>query len=196
MKCARVEELGVTVVGKEKVYDTIKSAPEGLQSAVDKRYTATVDLIYRGSLAKEDQSVASSQLSRTVVDEMEELYPDEVAAIKSALKDFQCHLMFEQVKATGTRIDRQKLDKVRIIDSETSLFPRVHSSAVFTRGQTQVITTITLGDIGMKQMMDRTSGMEKKRYYLQYTFLPLCVGETGKMGMPERREVGHGHLAE
>jgi polyribonucleotide nucleotidyltransferase len=72
----------------------------------------------------------------------------------------------------------------------------VHGSALFTRGQTQVVATATLGDSGMKQKMDGISGMKQKRFYLQYTFPPSCVGETGRVGMPGRREVGHGNLAE
>jgi polyribonucleotide nucleotidyltransferase len=104
--------------------------------------------------------------------------------------------MFVKAKTDGTRIDGRKLDEVRCIDAEAGLFPRVHGSALFTRGQTQVVATATLGDAGMRQKVDRISGMEEKRFYLQYTFPPSCVGETGRVGAPGRREVGHGNLAE
>jgi polyribonucleotide nucleotidyltransferase len=79
---------------------------------------------------------------------------------------------------------------------ETGILPRVHGSALFTRGETQCIATATLGDSGMKQKIERVDGNEVKRFYLQYTFPPSCVGETGRVGMPGRREVGHGNLAE
>ncbi|KAL7539586.1 hypothetical protein ACHAXR_009482 [Thalassiosira sp. AJA248-18] len=194
-QCAGLEELA-KVAGKAKMYDSIKASPEGLQDAVDERYTDRIDEIYSGSLAKEDQSAASSQLSKSVVEEMEEIYPDEKSAIKSALKDLMCRRMFVKAKTDGTRIDGRKLNEIRTIDSEAGLLPRVHGSALFTRGETQVVATATLGDSGMRQKLDRISGMEEKRFYLQYTFPPSCVGETGRVGMPGRREVGHGNLAE
>ena len=195
IQCEGLEELA-KVAGKEKKFDTIKMSPEGLQAMVDEKYTARIDEIYGGSLSKEDQSAASSELSKTVVAEMEEVYPEEKGAIKSALKDLQCRRMFMKAKTDGTRIDGRKLDEVRMIDSEAGLFPRVHGSALFTRGETQVVATTTLGDSGMKQKIDKISGKEQKRFYLQYTFPPSCVGETGRVGMPGRREVGHGNLAE
>ena len=184
------------MAGKEKKTDTIQLPPEGLQSTIDELYATQVDEIYNGSLSKKDQSTASSQLSKTVVAEMEEHYPDQKSAVKSALKDLMCRQMFKKAKADGTRIDGRRLDEVRPIDSEAGLFPRVHGSALFTRGETQVVATTTLGDSGMKQKIDKISGMDKKRFYLQYTFPPSCVGETGRVGAPGRREVGHGNLAE
>jgi len=195
VQCEGLEELA-KVVGKEKLYDTIKSPPEGLRETLNERYAARIDEIYAGALVKEDQEAASSQLSKLVKEEMEELYPDESSAVKSALKDLMCRRMFEKAKTEGTRIDGRRLDEVRTISSEAGLFPRVHGSALFTRGETQVVATTTLGDSGMMQKIDRISGMEAKRFYLQYTFPPSCVGETGRVGMPGRREVGHGNLAE
>lgn len=99
-------------------------------------------------------------------------------------------------KKTGLRVDGRKLDEVRNIDIEASFLPKVHGSALFTRGETQSIATVTLGDSGMSQKIDKIDGQAKKRFYLQYTFPPSCVGETGRVGAPGRREVGHGNLAE
>jgi len=104
--------------------------------------------------------------------------------------------MFEKAKATGLRCDGRKLDEVRTIDIDTGFLPQVHGSALFTRGETQTIATATLGDAGMKQKIDTIKGLNLKRFYLQYTFPPSCVGETGRTGAPGRREVGHGMLAE
>mmetsp|Transcript_17681 Transcript_17681/g.27718 ORF Transcript_17681/g.27718 Transcript_17681/m.27718 type:complete len:879 (+) Transcript_17681:47-2683(+) len=194
-QCEALEELG-KVAGKEKKYDTINPPIEGLQEMVDEKYTAQLDEIYSSDFSKEDLSSATSQFSETVVTEMEEFFPEEKAAIKDAMKDLLCRRMFVKAKTEGTRIDGRKLDEVRVIDAEAGLFPRVHGSALFTRGQTQVVATATLGDRGMRQKIDRISGMEQKRFYLQYTFPPSCVGETGRVGAPGRREVGHGNLAE
>jgi len=195
VQCLGLEELA-KVAGKEKKTDSIQLSPEGLQSTIDELYATQVDEIYFGSLSKKDQSTASSQLYKTVVAEMEEHYPDQRTAVKSALKDLISKILFKKAKADGTRIDGRRLDEVRPIDSEAGLFPRVHGSALFTRGETQVVATTTLGDSGMKQKIDKISGMDKKRFYLQYTFPPSCVGETGRVGAPGRREVGHGNLAE
>ena len=195
IQCEGLEELG-KVAGKSKMYDTIPSKPEGLQERIDDLYTTRIDEIYGGSLSKEDQSLATSELSKLVVNEMEEQYPEQKSAIKSALKDLMCRRMFHLAQTTGVRIDGRALDEVRMIDSEAGLFPRVHGSALFTRGQTQVVATATLGDSGMRQKIDSIAGMKQKRFYLQYTFPPSCVGETGRIGMPGRREVGHGNLAE
>lgn len=195
LQCAALEELA-KVAGKEKKYDTIKTPPEGIQTAVDEAYAADVDKLYSGSMTKKELSTAQSELSKRVTEEMEELFPEETAAVKSAYKDLMCRRIFQLGKTEGVRIDGRRLDEVRPIDSEAGLLPRVHGSALFTRGETQTVATATLGDSGMKQKIDKIDGMTEKRFYLQYTFPPSCVGETGRVGAPGRREVGHGNLAE
>ena len=197
IQCEGLEELG-KVAGKVKKYDTILPFPDGLRDTLQQNYATMIDEIYSsgGPGSKSDQSAATSALSSLVMEEMEVLYPDEKYAIKSELKDLMCRRMYELARTTSTRIDGRKLDEVRAIEADVGLFPRVHGSALFTRGQTQVVATATLGDSGMMQKIDKISGMEKKRFYLQYTFPPSCVGETGRVGAPGRREVGHGNLAE
>ena len=170
-QCEALEELG-KIAGKEKKYDTIKPPVEGLQEMVDEKYTSQLDEIYNSDLSKECLSSATSQFAKTVVTEMEDIFPEEKSAIKNAMKDLMCRRMFVKAKNDGTRIDGRKLDEVRIIEAEVGLFPRVHGSALFTRGQTQVVATATLGDSGMKQKIDKISGLEQKRFYLQYTFPP------------------------
>jgi len=195
--CQGLEELG-KVAGKVKKYDTIDPFPEGLRETMEKSYAGVVDSIYAsgGPGSKGDQSSATSALSSLVMEEMEVLYPEQKYAIKSELKSLMCRRMYALGSETSTRIDGRRLDEVRAIEADVGLFPRVHGSALFTRGQTQVVATATLGDSGMRQKIDRISGMEQKRFYLQYTFPPSCVGETGRVGAPGRREVGHGNLAE
>jgi len=197
IQCEGLEELG-KVAGKVKKYDTILPFPDGLRDTLEQNYATMIDEIYSsgGPGSKSDQSAATSALSSLVMEEMEVLYPDEKYAIKCELKDLMCRRMYELARTTSTRIDGRKLDEVRAIEADVGLFPRVHGSALFTRGQTQVVATATLGDSGMMQKIDKISGMEKKRFYLQYTFPPSCVGETGRVGAPGRREVGHGNLAE
>ena len=197
VQCLGLEELG-RVAGKEKRYDSIDPFPEGLREVMERSYAGAIDGIYAsgGPGSKGDQSSATSALSALVMEEMEALYPEQKYAIKSELKSLMCRRMYDLASETSTRIDGRRLDEVRAIEADVGLFPRVHGSALFTRGQTQVVATATLGDSGMRQKIDRISGMEQKRFYLQYTFPPSCVGETGRVGAPGRREVGHGNLAE
>mmetsp|Transcript_24398 Transcript_24398/g.57830 ORF Transcript_24398/g.57830 Transcript_24398/m.57830 type:complete len:859 (+) Transcript_24398:83-2659(+) len=194
--CEAVEEFG-KVAGKEKMMDTLIKPPQGLQERVDELMTEKVDAMYalggtkttQGPVKKEIQN----ELIETLTSEDEDLLVND---IKNAFKDLLCRRMFELAKATGKRCDGRELDEIRHLTMEASMLPRVHGSALFTRGETQAIATATLGDSGMRQKIDKIDGTEEKRFYLQYTFPPSCVGETGRVGAPGRREIGHGNLAE
>jgi len=94
------------------------------------------------------------------------------------------------------RPDGRKVDEIRPIDCQVDLLPRAHGSAMFTRGQTQVIGTTTLGPLSDKQIIDDLTGETERRFMHQYNFPPFSVGEIGKMGSPGRREIGHGALGE
>lgn len=94
------------------------------------------------------------------------------------------------------RPDGRALDEIRPLDSQVDLLPRVHGSALFTRGQTQVLSVTTLGPLGDNQIVDDLTDVEEKRFMHQYNFPPYCVGEVGRMGSPGRREIGHGALGE
>lgn len=94
------------------------------------------------------------------------------------------------------RIDGRDTTTVRPIACEVALLPRAHGSGLFTRGETQVLGTVTLGTGDDEQMIDALGGTEKKRFMLHYNFPPFSVGETGRMGGQSRRELGHGNLAE
>ncbi len=94
------------------------------------------------------------------------------------------------------RPDGRKVDEIRPLDAQVDLLPRAHGSAMFTRGQTQVISTTTLGPLSDAQLIDNLSGESEKRFMHQYNFPPYSVGEIGRMGSPGRREVGHGALGE
>lgn len=94
------------------------------------------------------------------------------------------------------RPDGRALDEIRPLNSQVDLLPRVHGSAMFTRGQTQVISVTTLGPLGDNQIIDDLTDVEEKRFMHHYNFPPYCVGEVGRMGSPGRREIGHGALGE
>lgn len=94
------------------------------------------------------------------------------------------------------RPDGRQIDEIRPLNSQVDLLPRVHGSALFTRGETQVLSTTTLGAINENQIIDDLTEVESKRFMHHYNFPPYCVGETGRMGSPGRREIGHGALGE
>lgn len=102
----------------------------------------------------------------------------------------------ENVLTAGKRFDGRKVDEIRPIEVAVGLLPRTHGSAMFKRGQTQALTVATLGTPSLEQLIESPAGEESKRYIHHYSMPPYSVGETGRVGTPSRREVGHGALAE
>lgn len=102
----------------------------------------------------------------------------------------------EMIVNEGKRPDGRKIKQIRPISAQIGLLPRTHGSALFSRGETQVLSVATLGPISMEQLLESPEGEEKKRYMHHYSFPPYSVGETGRMMSPNRREIGHGALAE
>lgn len=115
--------------------------------------------------------------------------------INSAFKSFQATIVRSSILKTGQRIDGRDLVTIRPIVAEAGLLPRAHGSALFTRGETQALVVATLGTGEDEQYIDALTGMYKESFLLHYNFPPFSVGETGRMGSPGRREIGHGKLA-
>jgi polyribonucleotide nucleotidyltransferase len=115
--------------------------------------------------------------------------------VSSVFKDLQAKIVRWNILDTGSRIDGRDLKTVRPIVSEVGILPRTHGSALFTRGETQAIVVATLGTGEDEQYVDALTGMYKETFLLHYNFPPYSVGETGRMGSPGRREIGHGKLA-
>lgn len=115
--------------------------------------------------------------------------------IATVFKSVQAKIVRWNILDTGGRIDGRDLSTVRPIVSEVGLLPRTHGSALFTRGETQAIVVATLGTGEDEQYVDSLTGMYKETFMLHYNFPPYSVGETGRMGSPGRREIGHGKLA-
>ena len=102
----------------------------------------------------------------------------------------------EKIIQNSPRIDGRKRDEVRDIECEVDFLPRVHGSALFTRGETQVLGAVTLGTGDDEKIIDNLWNSYRKKFFLDYNFPPYCVGETGRLGFQSRREIGHGFLAE
>jgi polyribonucleotide nucleotidyltransferase len=115
--------------------------------------------------------------------------------VATAFHDVQAKVVRWNILDNGTRIDGRDLKTVRPIRSEVGILPRAHGSALFTRGETQGLVVATLGTGEDEQMIDALEGTYKEHFMLHYNFPPYSVGETGRMGSPGRREIGHGKLA-
>jgi polyribonucleotide nucleotidyltransferase len=110
-------------------------------------------------------------------------------------KELEADVVRRNILDTGIRIDGRTVDKVRQIVSEVGVLPRAHGSSLFTRGETQALVVATLGTGDDEQLIDALEGKYYEKFMLHYNFPPFSVGETGRMGAPGRREVGHGKLA-
>ncbi|UDF37792.1 UNVERIFIED_ORG: polyribonucleotide nucleotidyltransferase [Shinella sp. XGS7] len=115
--------------------------------------------------------------------------------VDGLLFEIEARIVRSQILAGEPRIDGRDLETVRAIVSEVGILPRTHGSALFTRGETQAVVVATLGTGEDEQYVDSLTGMYKERFLLHYNFPPYSVGETGRMGSPGRREIGHGKLA-
>lgn len=125
-----------------------------------------------------------------------EQFAGRASEIDDALYYLNKEIMRKKILEQGIRPDGRNLHEVRPIWCETGILPRPHGSAVFTRGETQVMTVATLGAVGEAQMLDGLSNEDTKRYMHHYNFPPYSTGEAGRMRSPGRREIGHGALAE
>lgn len=168
----------------ETLYNTVKAqAFDGIKEAY-----AISD-----KLARLDQlSNVRSAAVEALVTEDSELTEEQVKNVFSKLEK---ELVRGRIIAGEPRIDGRDTSSVRPIFVETTLLPRVHGSALFTRGETQAIVVATLGAERDAQMIDAVEGEYRDRFMLHYNFPPYCVGETGFVGSPKRREIGHGKLA-
>lgn len=142
-------------------------------------------------------AVLAEAKARFLVGEADkELLAKKAKDLNAIFEDVKYSVARNLVLDTGFRIDGRSTTQIRPIACEVALLPRAHGSGLFTRGETQVLGTVTLGTGDDEQMIDALSGLVKKKFMLHYNFPPYCVGETGRMGGQSRREIGHGFLAE
>ena len=153
----------------------------------------------RYALDTDDKLIRDERL-RPVYDKVheqfDEQYPEEIAKIDECLYKLQKYVVRRWLLDDGKRVDGRGIDEIRPLAAEVDLLPRVHGSGMFTRGQTQVLTTVTLGNPDDAQLLDGLDDETEKRYMHHYNFPSYSVGETKPSRGPGRREIGHGALAE
>jgi polyribonucleotide nucleotidyltransferase len=168
----------------DRLYNAVKEqAFEGIKNA----YAISDKMQRQDQLAEIRQSAVD-----TLVTEEGEWSADDVKGLFGKLEK---ELVRGRIIAGEPRIDGRDTKTVRPVFVETTVLPRVHGSALFTRGETQAIVVATLGAERDAQMIDAVEGEYRDRFMLHYNFPPFCVGETGFVGSPKRREIGHGKLA-
>src|SRR5215467_5932955 len=149
-----------------------------------------------GAGTKAERAAALEAIKADMLAELLPRYPERSKDLSEFFEKEEKRFVRTQILEKGVRPDGRGLREVRPIWCQTSVLPRVHGSALFTRGQTQVLSVVTLGSPGEEQMLDGLGGEESKRYIHHYNFPSYSVGETRSSRGPGRREIGHGALAE
>ena len=196
---AFIEEIMKDVFGKEgKVINKnleFDEIPEEINTAVREFATAKVEEVFE-CFDRDIRSDLEDSLDAEVSEHFAEIYPDNMKAVGQVLYNIKKELVRHKILYKGIRPDGRKPNEIRPIWCEVGLLPRVHGSGVFTRGQTQALTTCTLGMISEAQELDGLETEEYKRYMHQYNMPGYTTGEAKPLRSPGRREIGHGALAE
>ena len=199
--CAFQEKI-VKEVGKPKREIELYQVDEDIKKDIyDRSYDRLIKAI--SIFDKLERQNAIDAIEQEIIDSYEtKKYEDEKTHRKTMtmVKDTLETIVADEVRRLITedkiRPDGRKVDEIRPLDAQIDLLPRVHGSAMFTRGQTQVISSCTLGALTDEQIIDNLTEEDHKRFMHHYNFPPYSVGEVGRMGSPGRREIGHGALGE
>ena len=150
-------------------------------------------LLTEGKLAREE---AVDQVKADMLEALSEQFPEGEKELKAAFRSLEKQTIRNRTLREEIRMDGRSLRTIRSLSAEVEVLPRVHGSALFQRGETQILGVTTLAMLRMEQQLDNLSPITAKRYMHQYNFPPYSTGETGRVGSPKRREIGHGDLAE
>ena len=138
----------------------------------------------------------STSATKAIIEQLSSEFPERTGELKPAVRSLTKKVVRRRIVEDGVRIDGRTTEEIRPLTAEVDLFPGVHGSSMFQRGETQVVNVATLGMPRMNQLLDTITPVTTKRYMHHYNFPPYSTGETGRVGAPKRREVGHGMLAE
>ena len=157
----------------------------------------TADLTAALAIAdKQERETAVDAAKAKVTESLASQFEGREKEVSAAFRSLNKSLVRQQILRDGVRIDGRGLRDIRQLAAEVDVLPRVHGSALFERGETQILGVTTLNMLRMEQQLDTLSPVTRKRYMHNYNFPPFSTGETGRVGSPKRREIGHGALAE
>ena len=145
---------------------------------------------------KQERDEATHAIRQDVTEQLSERFADRTHEVSAAMKALTKKIVRHRTITEGVRIDGRGPSDIRDLSAEVAIIPRVHGSALFQRGETQILGVSTLNMLDMEQRIDTLSPESTKRYMHNYNFPPFSTGETGRVGSPKRREIGHGALAE
>ena len=182
-------------------YPVFSDYSDEVLAAVDAAAAKELATVYQIA-DKQERQAADDELKARVKEAIAakvtagDLPEDSNAMVSAAYKSVTKRVMRARVLAEGVRIDGRGTSDLRVIDAEVDVIPRVHGSALFQRGETQIMGVTTLNMLKLEQQIDSLAPVKSKRYMHHYNFPPYSTGETGRVGTPKRREIGHGFLAE
>ncbi|MEO7587595.1 MAG: polyribonucleotide nucleotidyltransferase [Arachnia sp.] len=145
---------------------------------------------------KQERDQATHAIRQDVTEQLAERFAGRTSEVSAAMKALTKKIVRHRTITEGIRIDGRGPSDIRELSAEVAIIPRVHGSALFQRGETQILGVSTLNMLDMEQKIDSLSPESTKRYMHNYNFPPFSTGETGRVGSPKRREIGHGALAE
>ena len=189
-------------IGKEKrevsLYEVSKEIEDDIRAQAEERIVKSVSIVDKLERAAAIDAIKAEVIAK--YEAKEYANEKELKYTMLQVNDMLERLVANEVRRLITedkvRPDGRKINEIRPLDAQVDLLPRVHGSAMFTRGQTQVISTCTLASLADQQLLDSLSAEDSKRWMHHYNFPPYSVGEIGRMGTPGRREIGHGALGE
>ncbi|KAB1643617.1 polyribonucleotide nucleotidyltransferase [Gulosibacter chungangensis] len=182
-------------------YPTFPSYTDEVLEVVTELAQAELGEVYQiaDKIARQDADDAlKTRVKEAVAAKVEagELPESAIAQVSAAYKSVTKDIVRGRILREGVRMDGRGVSDIRQLDAEVDVIPRVHGSAIFQRGETQILGVTTLNMLKMEQQIDSLSPQTAKRYMHHYNFPPYSTGETGRVGSPKRREIGHGNLAE
>jgi polyribonucleotide nucleotidyltransferase len=183
-------------IAKPKRQIETDSADPALVTEVSALIGERIKNLNRSVLSKDERSRQREGIETELKQQLAEKYPEKDHLISQVLHDIEREDMRLMILDEGRRLDGRPFTEIRPITCEAGLLPRTHGSSLFTRGETQSLTTVTLGTKPDEQLIEGLFPESTKRFMLHYNFPPFSVGEVGRVGGPGRREVGHGNLAE
>ena len=191
----RFQKKIIEEVGKEKRVLTFPEVPAEIEKDVEAFATESLKkAIFDADKLRRDGNIAAAK--KAAMEHFADIYPEHLSDVADALDHLTKEIVRHTITNEGIRPDGRKLTEIRPITCEVGLLPRVHGSALFTRGQTQALSITTLAPMSETQIIDDLTPVTEKRYIHQYNFPSYCVGETKGSRGPGRREIGHGALAE
>ncbi|HEX8768683.1 MAG TPA: polyribonucleotide nucleotidyltransferase, partial [Jatrophihabitans sp.] len=193
--CRAQSELAATAAKETREFPVFLDYSDDVLEAVTAGYrdvTATALTI----ADKQDREVELDRIKELAKTELADQFAGREKEISPAYRSLTKTLIRQRVLRDKVRIDGRGLTDIRTLSAEVEVLPRVHGSALFERGETQILGVTTLNMLGLEQKLDTLSPNRTKRYMHNYNFPPYSTGETGRVGSPKRREIGHGALAE